>query len=186
MFLKGQCHKIFASAFFMNHLPPSPRNNIRVISNFIKNLRRYLQVPPLSRATGVNDTCSKFAASVIDTGGAPSLANISTNFRKKSKWPKFATSVKDKSGKLLPVSTTLWANNGDKIRLLTSEKFIYMLILLHKGVPKKWLKFFWLKIFFICHLCQLHRWCRRAVNISANFRKNFKQPYWYTQGIGGN
>ena len=23
-------------------------------------------------------------------------------------------------------------------------------------------------------------------NISANFRKNSKRPYWYTQGLGGN
>jgi hypothetical protein len=84
--LKGTVSQDFLlQLFFMNHLPPSPRNNIRVISNFIENLRRYLQVPPVSRATGVNDTCRKFAASVIDTGGAPSLAKISTNFRKKSK-----------------------------------------------------------------------------------------------------
>jgi hypothetical protein len=25
-----------------------------------------------------------------------------------------------------------------------------------------------------------------AANISANFRKNLKQPLWYTQGLGGN
>ncbi len=25
-----------------------------------------------------------------------------------------------------------------------------------------------------------------AANISANFRKNSKRPYWYTQGLGGN
>ncbi len=26
--LKGKCHEIFASGFFMNSLPPSPENNI--------------------------------------------------------------------------------------------------------------------------------------------------------------
>ncbi len=25
-----------------------------------------------------------------------------------------------------------------------------------------------------------------AANISANFRKNSKRPYWYSQGLGGN
>jgi hypothetical protein len=25
-----------------------------------------------------------------------------------------------------------------------------------------------------------------AANISANFRKNWKRPFWYTQGLGGN
>jgi hypothetical protein len=36
-------------------------------------------------AAGVVDTGGKFATSVVDTGGAPLLANISANFRKKSK-----------------------------------------------------------------------------------------------------
>ncbi len=36
-------------------------------------------------AAGVSDTGGKFAAGVVDTGGAPLLANISANFRKKSK-----------------------------------------------------------------------------------------------------
>jgi hypothetical protein len=30
---------------------------------------------------------AKFATEVVDTGGAPWLANISANFRKNSKWP---------------------------------------------------------------------------------------------------
>jgi hypothetical protein len=33
-------------------------------------------------ATGVAYTGGKFAAGVVDTGGAPSLANISANFKK--------------------------------------------------------------------------------------------------------
>jgi hypothetical protein len=36
-------------------------------------------------AASVVDTCGKFATGVVDTGGAPLLANISTNFRKNSK-----------------------------------------------------------------------------------------------------
>jgi hypothetical protein len=43
----------------MNHLPQARENNIRVISNF--------------------------APSVVDSGGAPSLANFSANFRQKIK-----------------------------------------------------------------------------------------------------
>jgi hypothetical protein len=33
----------------------------------------------------VNDTGGKFATGVVDTGGAPLLANISANFRENSK-----------------------------------------------------------------------------------------------------
>jgi hypothetical protein len=36
-------------------------------------------------AAGVADTGGKFATGVVDTGGAPLLANISANFRKNSK-----------------------------------------------------------------------------------------------------
>jgi hypothetical protein len=42
-------------------------------------------------AAGVADTGGKFATCVVDTGGAPLLANISANFRKKSKQSKWDT-----------------------------------------------------------------------------------------------
>jgi hypothetical protein len=42
-------------------------------------------------AAGVVDTGGKFATSVIDTCGAPSLANISASFRKNSKRSKWNT-----------------------------------------------------------------------------------------------
>ncbi len=54
----------------MNHLPPSSENNIRVISNFFENSRRYLQVK-VHRGTvavGINDTGGKFATGINDTG----------------------------------------------------------------------------------------------------------------------
>jgi hypothetical protein len=40
-------------------------------------------LPPVLTAPAVQ--VAKFAAGVVDTGGAPSLANISVNFRKNSK-----------------------------------------------------------------------------------------------------
>jgi hypothetical protein len=52
-----------------------------------------------------------------------------------------------------------------------------MLTLLPKGVQTKYLKLFLLKTFSICHRCQRHWWCTLSCNISANFRKNSKQPY---------
>ncbi len=66
---------------------------------------------------------------------------------------------------LPPVSTILEANNGNNYQTATNlkwtwrKKIIYMLTLLHKGAQKKLRKFFWLKIFSICHWCQRHRWC---------------------------
>ncbi len=38
-------------------------------------------------ATDVAGASGKFATSVLEIGGAPSLSNISANFRKNSKWP---------------------------------------------------------------------------------------------------
>ncbi len=43
--LKGQCHKIFCFRFFPWIIfPQVPENNIRIISNFFENSRRYSQV----------------------------------------------------------------------------------------------------------------------------------------------
>ena len=43
--LKGQCHKIFCFRFFSYiTFPQAPDNNIRIISNFFENFRRYSQV----------------------------------------------------------------------------------------------------------------------------------------------
>ncbi len=45
MILKGQCHKIFWFRFFSwITLPQAPVKNIRIISNFLENSRRYSQV----------------------------------------------------------------------------------------------------------------------------------------------
>ncbi len=58
-----------------------------------------------------------------------------------------------------------------------------------KGVPTKLLKFFWWKIFLICHRCQRHQWSTGqpwAGIISAIFRKISKRSLWDTLGLGGN
>jgi hypothetical protein len=50
-----------------------------------------------------------------------------------------------------------------------------MLTLLSKGVPPKSLKFFWLKIFFICHRCQQHRWSTLSCEYLRKFREKNKK-----------
>ncbi len=63
------------------------------------------------------------------------------------------------------------------------QKFIYMLTLLSKGVP--FLKFFWLKIFFICHWCQRHRWSSLSCEYSREFSKKFETVLIGYSGAGG-
>jgi hypothetical protein len=46
----------------------------------VENLPLVSLIPAKKGATGVINTYGKFATSVADTGGAPSLANISANF----------------------------------------------------------------------------------------------------------
>ncbi len=85
--LKGQCHEIFCFRFFSwITFPQVPDNNIRIISNFFKNSRRYSQVKVHHRCqrhrwqichqcqwhrwqitAGIND--GKFATGINDTGG---------------------------------------------------------------------------------------------------------------------
>jgi hypothetical protein len=66
--VKGQCHEIFCFRFFfMNHLPPAPKNNIRIISNFFQ---KFAKIFANSRHTpGINDTNDKFTTGVNDAGG---------------------------------------------------------------------------------------------------------------------
>ncbi len=61
--------RFFSWVFFLNHLPPSPENNIRVISNFSENLRRYSQVKvhhrcQLRRCTLSCDYLRKFSKKI--------------------------------------------------------------------------------------------------------------------------
>ncbi len=60
-----------------------------------------------------------------------------------------------------------------------------MLTLLSKGVPTKWLKFFWLKIFFICHRCQRHRWSTLSCEYLCDFWKKFEMVLMGYSGAGG-
>ncbi len=86
---------------------------------------------------------------------------------------KFATGVNDTGSKIA-------AGIND-----TGGKFIYMLSLLSKGVPTKLLKFFWLKIFFICHQCQRHRWSILSCEYLSEFSKKFETFLIGHPGVGG-
>ncbi len=83
--------RFFASGFF--HESPSPKSLKKTLGSF-QFFSKILGDIGGKLATGINDT-----ACVVDTGG------------------KFATGVNDAGGKLLLVSTTPAANNGNNIRL---------------------------------------------------------------------
>ncbi len=50
----------------MNQFPPQPQSIIRNVSNFLTPVAN---LPPVYRC--INDIGGEFAASVVDTGGAP-------------------------------------------------------------------------------------------------------------------
>ncbi len=60
-----------------------------------------------------------------------------------------------------------------------------MLSLLSKGVPTKLLKYFWLKIFFICHRCQRHRWSTLSCEYLRAFSKKFETALLVYSGAWG-
>ena len=67
MYLKGQCHEIFASGFFHESVSPQlqsiPFRPFRIFSKICGDIRE-------SRCTtGINDTGGKFATGINDTGG---------------------------------------------------------------------------------------------------------------------
>ncbi len=91
-----QVHFKVSAAWYCSHYLP-PVSLIPVASLLPVLLTLLANFPPVSTtqaklvakfAAGVVDTGGNFATGVIDTRGAPWLANISSNFRKNSKWPK--------------------------------------------------------------------------------------------------
>jgi hypothetical protein len=77
------------------------------------------------------------------------------------------------------------ANNGDNIRLLKlnlKEKiYLYVNSTIHKGVSKKYVKLFWLKIFSFATVVHLE--LRITPRIFENNRSN---PNGILMGFGGN
>ncbi len=65
------------------------------------------------------------------------------------------------------------------------QKFIYMFPLLPKGNQIKLLKFFWLKIFSICHRCRWHRWQTLSCEYLSEFSKKFETVLIEYSGAGG-
>jgi hypothetical protein len=60
-----------------------------------------------------------------------------------------------------------------------------MFPLLPKGDQTKLLKFFWLKIFYICHWCQWHRWQTLSCEYLREFSKKFETILMEYSGARG-
>ncbi len=176
-FLKGQCHEIFCFRFFSRiTLPQAPENNTRVILNFFKS----------RCTTGVNDIAGKIAAGFNDTGG------------------KFATGINDTSGKFChqfclccwhrwqichwchspwwQIMETISGCRHLKVNL-KAKIYIYMLTLLPIGFETNLLKFFWFKIFSICHRCKWHQWCTLSREYLREFSKKFQMAAIVYSGV---
>ncbi len=145
--LKGKCHEIFCFRFFSwITFPQAPDNNIRIISNFFENSRRYSQVKVHHRCQWhVWQICHRcqwhvwqIAAGINDTGG-----KFCHQFPLCC-WHRYQIChrCQRRGGKLPPVSTTLAANNGNNIRLQTPEselegKNLYIFFLYYPKVAKQ-------------------------------------------------
>jgi hypothetical protein len=101
----------------MNQFLLAPENPIRAFSNFIFKFGVVAgsNLPPISTTQEI--TLKKFATDVVDTGGGPSLANISANFQKNFNDPNTifkelrendsSKNQKQKSGNAVPLKFTL-------------------------------------------------------------------------------
>ncbi len=72
------------------------------------------------------------------------------------------------------------------LKVNLKAKLFYMFPLLPKGDQIKLLKFFWLKIFFICHRCRWHRWQTLSCEYLREFLKKFETVLMEYSGAGGN
>ncbi len=147
--------------------PPAPEYPIRTVWNFVKNSRRYSQVKSHHR-------CQQHLWEILPSVSLLLLIPVAN-------LPPGSTIL----ASYLPlVSTT--PVTADTFKWTWRQKFLYMLTLLPKGVQTKYLTFFWLKIFSICHRCQRHRRCTLSCEYLCEFFKKFEPALCYTQGLGGN
>ncbi len=87
----GQCHEIFDLGFF-HDVDTGGKFIASIVDTGVSLPRVTLLDTGGKFATGIKTPAvavEKFATGVIDTGGAPSLANISENHWKNSKLPNF-------------------------------------------------------------------------------------------------
>ncbi len=90
------------------------------------------------------------------------------------------TGINYTGGNLPQVSMTPVANNGNTIRLLTSEleeKNLSVCWLYYSQVLKKF-KNILIEDFLICHQCRWHRWCTLSCEYLREFSKRFDGILW--------
>ncbi len=172
--LKGQCHEIFCFWFFSwISFPQALEYTFRAVSNFFENSRRYSQLK-------VDHRCQRHRRQILPPVSVVLLIPVAN---------------------LPPVSTIPAANchqyqrhRRQTMRLISGWGYlkvnlkakIYIYVnSISKGVPTKLLKFFWLKIFFICHRCQRHRWSTLSCEYLRDFWKKFEMVLMGYSGAGG-
>ncbi len=180
-YLKEQCSAtgFFLQVFFTNHLPKKPPKitigSLQIFSKILWDISKWRWT------NGINDTGGKFAAFVNYTVGkfALDINDIGGKFCHWYRWCcwyrwQICRRYQWHQWQIMGTVSDCW----DLIVNLKEKIYLYVnsTIHLYKGVQKKLLKLFWLKIFFICHWCQLHRWCTLSCKYLFNFRKNFKLP----------
>ncbi len=207
--LKGQCHEIFCFRFFSwITFPQAPDNNIRIISNFFENSRRYSQVK-------VHHRCQRHRRQIlppvplvllIPVANLPPVANNWNNIRlqipESELEGKFAVGVNDAGGKLPPVSTTPAANlppvsltpvadNWNNIRLQIPEselegKNLYLYISsTTQRWPNKIIKIFLIEDFFHLPPVSLTPVANLELRISPRiFEKIRNGPGGIIRGLG--
>jgi hypothetical protein len=141
----------------------------RDVGNFV----RYLCVLVLRHQMRVSNY---FVNSFYSVGPFRIFSKIRGNIRRS----RLTTGINDTGGKQ-------WEQYqaADTLKWTWRQKIIYMLSLLSKGVPTKLFKFFWLKIFFICHRCQRHRWSTLSCEYLREFSKKFETVLIGHSGVGG-
>ncbi len=148
---KKQCHKIFFFRFFHESSSPKPLKIILGSFKIFLQIRRDIHKSRCT--TGVNYTCGKFASGINNTGG---------KFCQRDRWYCWYW------WQIMGIIPDCWH---------LKVSFIYMLILLPKGVKK--LKLFNLRFFPICRWCQRHQ--RRV--LSCEYLREFLEIWNGPNGI---
>ncbi len=188
--LKRQCHEIFCFWFFSwINFPPAPEYSIKTISNFFENSRRYSQFkvhhryqghrrqifPPVSLALLIPVATGGNRWQPVSTIGAANFPPVANCHRFQRHWRQICHRCKQ------------WdqLSNCWQLKMnLKRKKVIFMLTLLPKDVQKKSEKFYWLKMFSICHRCSGHQWQTLSCEYPRIFEKIRNGPNGIIRGLG--
>ncbi len=175
--------------------PQAPEYTIRAVSKFFENSRRYSQLkvdhryqrhqwqilPPVSLVLLIQ-VANLPPVSTIPTANLPPVST--TPVANCQRYQRHRRQICHRCQRHRWQTTGLISGCRYLKVNLKAKMFIFVNSTIQR-CPNKIIKIFWLKIFFICHRCQRHRWSTLSCEYLREFSKKFETVLLGYSGAGG-